>query len=63
MKENDKTVFVVISQLVAPEPKSLNEARGLITADYQSYLEKQWIEHLRNKYDVEVNEKVLSSIK
>ncbi|MDZ7741875.1 MAG: peptidylprolyl isomerase [Bacteroidota bacterium] len=62
MKEDDLDVFVVIKQLVAPEPKSLNEARGLITADYQSYLEKQWIGQLREKYEVKINEKVLSSI-
>ncbi len=63
MEEGDKIVFVAIRQIVEPEPKSLNEARGLITADYQTYLEKQWIGQLREKYDVTINEKVLSSIK
>jgi len=28
-------------------PKSLLEARGLITADYQNYLEKEWLSGLR----------------
>ncbi|NTW24046.1 MAG: hypothetical protein HGA37_05050, partial [Lentimicrobium sp.] len=45
------------------EPKKLNEARGIITADYQNFLEKQWIKELRAKYPYEVNAEVLSSIK
>ena len=31
-----------------PEPKSYNDARGMVTADYQNYLEKNWIESLPN---------------
>ena len=52
----------IIHELFPPQPKSLNEARGIITADYQNYLEKQWIEELRARYDVLVNEDVLKSI-
>jgi len=55
--------FAVIKGLVAPEPKSLSEARGLITADYQNYLEKEWIQALKAKYAVKVNKDVLSTIK
>ena len=55
--------FVVVHGVVAPEPKLLTEAKGLITADYQNYLEKEWIATLRAKYPVTVNREVLSSIK
>jgi len=55
--------FAVIKNKVAPEPKSLSEARGLITADYQNFLEKEWIKELKAKYTVTVNKDVLSSIK
>jgi peptidyl-prolyl cis-trans isomerase SurA len=61
--DSTHTGFVVIHHVIAPEPKRLNEARGLITADYQNYLEKQWIAELRLKYPVELNREVLSSIK
>jgi len=57
------TVFVYVRSLLKPEPKLLNEARGLITADYQNYLEKEWIEALRAKYPVVVNKDVLVKIK
>ena len=34
-----------------------------MTADYQNYLEKEWIASLRAKYPVEVNAAVLAKIK
>jgi peptidyl-prolyl cis-trans isomerase SurA len=57
------TVFVYVRKVLKPQTKELNEARGLITADYQNYLEKEWITALRAKYPVEVNEVVLAKIK
>jgi len=62
IQENDTVVFVKIHELLAPQPKSLSEARGIITADYQNYLEEQWIIELRKKYPVVINEEVLNSI-
>lgn len=48
---------------VAPEPKTLDKARGLYISDYQNYLEAQWVKDLRKKHKVKVNKKVLKSIK
>lgn len=56
------TVFIKITEIVSPQPKKLNEARGLVTADYQSFLEKNWVEQLKKKYPVSVNEEVLNLI-
>jgi len=58
----DKRI-VYINKTLAPEPKALLEAKGLVTADYQSFLESEWIKELRNKYKVTVNESVLKAIK
>jgi peptidyl-prolyl cis-trans isomerase SurA len=55
--------FVYGYEVLLPEQKALQEARGLVTADYQSYLEEQWIKNLRAKYSVLVNEEVLSTLK
>ena len=60
---NGTTVFVYVRKVLKPEPKELNEARGLITADYQNYLEKEWIAALRSKYPVLVKRDVLAKIK
>ena len=63
MEDNSRIVFIVKNKIVKPEPKKLEEARGLVTADYQTYLEKLWIQELRDKYNVEVNKELLSKIK
>lgn len=55
-------VFVKIREVLDPQQKSLDEARGLATADYQSYLEKVWILELKEKYPVTINQKVLQKI-
>jgi peptidyl-prolyl cis-trans isomerase SurA len=47
---------VVVNQTLPPGPKALTDARGQATSDYQTYLEKQWIEQLRQQYPVKVNE-------
>jgi peptidyl-prolyl cis-trans isomerase SurA len=56
-------VFVNVRQVLKPEIKNLNEARGLITADYQNYLEKLWIQYLRQKYPVVIHKDILAKIK
>lgn len=54
--------FSVVSKLLPPQPKALDEARGYVIADYQDFLEKEWVESLRQRYSVKVNEAVLNSI-
>ncbi len=55
-------VFVKISEIIPPRAKKLDEARGLVTADYQAFLEKEWIEQLKKKYPVRMNKEVLDLI-
>lgn len=62
VKQKDNTYIVKINGLVPPEPKPLETIRGLVIADYQDYLEKKWIEQLKQKYPVNVNEDVLESL-
>lgn len=57
-----QSFFVNIEKVLPPEHKTLSEAKGLITADYQNVLEKQWIETLRKKYKVEINRDVLTKL-
>lgn len=62
VKKGNKDEFVRVYSKIAPEPKSFDEARGLITAGYQEELEKSWIEELKGKYTVVVDEVVLESL-
>ncbi|MEI8203376.1 MAG: peptidylprolyl isomerase [Bacteroidota bacterium] len=63
IKQDSSILFINIRKILAPEPKSLVDAKGLITADYQNFLEKEWIAQLRSKYPIVVNKEVLNSIK
>lgn len=47
---------------IPPEPKGLNDARGLYISDYQNYLEKNWLKKLRKKYKVTIDKKLLKTI-
>jgi peptidyl-prolyl cis-trans isomerase SurA len=60
--ENNTYRFHIVFGVVAAEPKSLKEARGPATSDYQNYLEKEWIQELRNKYPVTVNSPALGNL-
>jgi len=55
--------LVLINEYKAPELKSLSDAKGIITADYQNYLEAEWVKELRKKYKVNINSDVLSKLK
>ncbi len=59
--KEDKITVVNIRKIIAPMPKTLEEAKGVITADYQNYLEKDWMTGLKAKYPVQVNDAVLQS--
>ncbi len=58
---NSEKTFVR-GDIVGPEEKKLDEARGLYIADYQEYLEKIWVKELRSKYKVKVDKQVLKTI-
>jgi peptidyl-prolyl cis-trans isomerase SurA len=61
-KENKVTVLV-INKVLSKTPKTIAEAKGMITSDYQNFLEKEWLSYLKNKYTVKVNEDVLNTVK
>lgn len=60
-KEN--TVIVVVNKVLPPAAKELNEVRGLVTSDYQNFLENEWVTALKAKYTVTVNKEVLKLVK
>jgi peptidyl-prolyl cis-trans isomerase SurA len=45
------------------EPRSFEDARGMVISDYQQVLEDQWIASLKKKYPVKVNDPVFTTIK
>lgn len=62
-KVDNSTQIVKIIEVRQPEPKTFREARGVVTSGYQAELEVQWLEQLREKYSVNVDEKLLNKVK
>jgi len=62
LSKSDDGVFTfsVVENILSPQPKKLSEARGYIIADYQDFLEKEWVASLRKQYSVNINEGVLN---
>ena len=54
--------IVIAMERMPAGPKRINEIRGNVIADYQDYLDKEWIEELRTKHPVIVNEQSLEKI-
>jgi peptidyl-prolyl cis-trans isomerase SurA len=60
---NGQFVIANVKDVIASTPKKFSECRGLVTSEYQNYLEEQWIKELRTKYSSSINKQVLHSIK
>ncbi|HEY1038088.1 MAG TPA: peptidylprolyl isomerase, partial [Bacteroidia bacterium] len=63
IKQDGKVYIVVVNKILTKSPKLLNEAKGMVTADYQNYLEKDWLSNIRTNHKIEVKEDVLGTIK
>jgi peptidyl-prolyl cis-trans isomerase SurA len=54
--------FLIVEQILQPELKSRDEARGYYLNDYQNYLEEQNNLELRKKYNVKIYQNVVDEI-
>ena len=57
----EKTFIYINSKKISKE-KQFEEIKGILIADYQEYLEKNWMIKLKKKYNIVINEKVLKRI-
>jgi peptidyl-prolyl cis-trans isomerase SurA len=53
----------ILKEFTGEEQRSFDEAKGLVINDYQLLLEEQWINQLKKKYPVKVNEAVVKGLK
>ena len=61
--ENSGMYYLVrILEILAPGPMTFEEARASVISDFQNYLEKNWVNQLKKKYSVKINEKGKQSI-
>ena len=63
--QTDNTIsFAYIIHLYnSRSQRTFDEARGFVINDYQEYLESKWIDELKKKYNLKVNEAVLKTLK
>ena len=60
---DNSTQLIKIVEVRPSEPKTFKEAKGLVTSGYQAELETLWLQQLREKYPVNVNQKLLKKVK
>lgn len=60
--DNTSNFIHFLSVYPANQQRSFEEARGLVINDYQTALEEKWINELKAKYPIKVNDAVLESL-
>lgn len=61
-EQNGKIYYIEIEAIKEPRAKEYDEARGFVITDYQKYLEQAWLEELKKKYPIEIQESVIEDI-
>ncbi|MEP7278235.1 MAG: peptidylprolyl isomerase [Bacteroidota bacterium] len=59
--DNVTTFAYIVAIYNTRMPRNFEDARGFVINDYQSFLEDKWVDLLKKKYPVKVNEAVLQS--
>lgn len=61
--DNTASFAYILKYYPETEPRNFADAKGLVITDYQSQLEKDWLEKLKKKYPVVMNQKALEELK
>lgn len=61
-QEDGRVAAIQVRKIEAPRTKTFSEARGSVINAYQRVLEKQWLDSLRSKFPVKVNEQELDKL-
>ena len=64
IKLNDGFYVVVnIKEVIEPNLKEFDEVRGTVISNFQTEIEEKWMQSLRDKYEVKINNKSLKKLK
>ncbi|MFO7703364.1 MAG: peptidylprolyl isomerase [Psychroflexus maritimus] len=61
--QNNKYIVLFVDEIEPERPLNLDEIRGQVISDYQDKLEKEWMEELKSKYSVKINEETFELLK
>ena len=59
--DEDFPIVIAVGKVIKA-PEVYTDERGKVVTDYQDYLEKSWVNSLRKKYPVEINQKVWDAL-
>ncbi len=62
-KHNNAFVLAQVKEVLSKRQKTLDEAKGAVISDYQTYKEENWLKMLAEKYNVEINNEALIKVK
>ncbi len=62
VENNGRFYYIQVQEVLPPQLKELDEIKGIVIADYQNYLDQQWVTTLRQQYLVEINDNVLQKV-
>ena len=61
-KTKDYPIDAVYGKVLKKGPEDYTDVRGLVVADYQDQLEREWVADLRRKYTFTINDDVLKTV-
>ena len=62
VEEDGRYSYVIIEKILPASQKKFDEIRGQVISDYQNHLEKQWVQNLKSKYVVNINDDALEKV-
>jgi peptidyl-prolyl cis-trans isomerase SurA len=62
-KHNDSFIVVQAKDVLPETLKTFEEAKGSVISDYQIYKENDWLETLKAKFNISVNQEALNTVK
>ncbi len=60
--EDNHFAYIVVKNVIPITNKKLNETKGSVVTDYQNYLEHTWLDALRKKFKVVINEEAFKKM-
>ena len=62
-KHHDAFVVVQVNDVLLNRLKTFEEAKGEVISDYQAVKESNWVDELKDKYEVTINYEALIKVK
>jgi peptidyl-prolyl cis-trans isomerase SurA len=62
LQVGDKWYWIVIHEIQPARLKELSETRGIVVADYQQYLEAEWLKELEGRYPLRLEQDIFNQL-